>query len=283
MATATAIAGGPESTGRPSSQRLSSSGTARNDAAYARSRTVFHDTPLRCRSASSSSRSRQAVNWGIRALGSMVRATMPRTTARRSALTGAEATGAAVVGAGAGGGCCGRRGSSGWGRRQASLDVGDPHQALGAGALDRGQVDAVLTGQRTGPGHRGGRAGRHGGLLRRCHVDRGWRVAGPATTSATAGAGPAIRSPKPPPSSSPSTQPMGAPTSAMPEGTAISTSVPATVLSTSMSTLSVITSQTTSPTEISSPISENQVDTSPSVIVIDILGMRIASRAIRTP
>ena len=76
---------------------------------------------------------------------------------------------------------------------------------------------------------------------------------------------------------------MGSPTSAVPEATTISTSVPLTVLSTSMSTLSVITSQTTSPSAISAPTSTIHSDTSPSVIVIDILGIRMASRVIRTP
>ncbi len=56
-----------------------------------------------------------------------------------------------------------------------------------------------------------------------------------------------------------------------------------TVLSTSMSTLSVITSQTTSPSVTSSPTATIHSETSPSVMVIDILGIRIAIWAIRTP
>ena len=69
----------------------------------------------------------------------------------------------------------------------------------------------------------------------------------------------------------------------MPDSTTISASTPETVDSTSMSTLSVMTSQTTSPSATVSPTLAVHSETSPSVIVIDILGMRIARRAIRTP
>ena len=76
---------------------------------------------------------------------------------------------------------------------------------------------------------------------------------------------------------------MGSPTATMPSSTEISTSVPVWVLSTSMSTLSVITSATTSPSLTWSPTLTIQPDTSPSVIVMDILGMMMGIRAIRTP
>ena len=48
-----------------------------------------------------------------------------------------------------------------------------------------------------------------------------------------------------------------------------------------MSTLSVITSQTMSPSVISSPTLTDHEETSPSVMVIDILGIRIARRVIQ--
>ncbi len=84
MATARATAGGPESTARSSSQRLSRSGTSRSPAAYARSRTVVHDNPCRVASAVSRVTSRQTVNCGIAADGVMVRATAARIAALRS-------------------------------------------------------------------------------------------------------------------------------------------------------------------------------------------------------
>jgi hypothetical protein len=76
---------------------------------------------------------------------------------------------------------------------------------------------------------------------------------------------------------------MGSPTATTPSSTVISTRVPVWVLSTSMSTLSVITSAMTSPSLTWSPTLTSQVATSPSVMVIDILGMMIGIRAITTP